>query len=130
MRLGVVGLRLEQVIPHVGSGQVEIGPNLIQDPIANQELAPDFFVAALDGTKNAHGIDAGEGHQQKESAETDRQKQASVAQIEPLRELKFSELFRSLLFSTQLEKFRELKFSNLRNRLLTRAALFTVTVAG
>ena len=45
------------------SHSAEAANNEIRATVAaNQELAADFVVAALNGTKHSHGIDAGERH--------------------------------------------------------------------
>ena len=50
--------------------------------VSSQEVGSDPIVPALNGSKDANRIDAGERHEHKQSAETDRKEQARIAQQE------------------------------------------------
>jgi hypothetical protein len=57
-------LRLKQVIPYVGSGQVKLGPDIVEYVIAEEELATDLVVFALHLPEDAERISTSEGHSQ------------------------------------------------------------------
>src|SRR5579872_1164454 len=75
MNFGLTIIGIEQVVANIGAGEVQGGPDLIEDAIAVEEIATNFVVVGLDLVQDLHCVEAGECHQNQESTEADQQDQ-------------------------------------------------------
>src|ERR1019366_767705 len=70
-------LRLEQIIPHVRSGNVEAGTDPFEDASAALEFLADLVVRRLYPHEGLASIELSEGHQKQQAAESDHQNSGS-----------------------------------------------------
>ncbi len=73
MAFGLAALRLQQVVAHVGAGNVHVAADALEQARAQQEVLADIVVGGLDFLQGPDAVKARERHQQKQSAETSHQ---------------------------------------------------------
>ena len=66
-------IRLQDIIPHEGSGKVQPGADLIQQPVPLHELVPDRIAARLDRPQNPQIVQPRQRHQDQQPAESRHQ---------------------------------------------------------
>ena len=78
MALGFTGLWLQQVVPDVGAGEIEVASNTFQDLRPQQKLVANAIVRCLDLLKGLDPVSAGERHENQQSTESGDQHQPAV----------------------------------------------------
>jgi hypothetical protein len=73
----LLAFRLEQVIPHVGAGEVEIRPDPLQHPRPREKILANLVIAALNLTQGLDAIGSREAHQEQQAAESDQENEAA-----------------------------------------------------
>ena len=76
--VGALGIGIEKIIAHVGSGEVDLGSNAVEQVILIQELAADAIVVLAEIAQHAQGVDAGGGHDQQKAAKAGEQRDAAA----------------------------------------------------
>ena len=77
--------RLEQIVANVGSGKVEIRPDIVQHMISEEKLLPDLVTVSPDLPEDTKSIDSRQGNDHQQAAETNDQSdpRAQYETIEP-----------------------------------------------
>src|ERR1019366_4151118 len=78
MALGLAGMWLQQVVPDIGPGEIEVAPNAFQDLGPQQKLVPNAIVRCLDLLQCLNAVNAGERHEYQQTTESSEKHQAAV----------------------------------------------------
>ena len=74
VRFSTFKIRLQQVISNISSGNVKIGPNIVQNMIAEKKLLPDLITVSADLPQHAQSIDSSQSDDGEETAKTNDQR--------------------------------------------------------
>src|SRR5262245_28087753 len=77
MALGLSALRFQQVIAHIGAGDVDVAADPLQQTGPCEEVFADRIVGSLDTVQGLNAVEPGEAHEQQEAAKSRQQYDAS-----------------------------------------------------
>ncbi len=72
-------VRLQKIVPEVGAGNVNIGPDIVERMVLEEIPAPDQIIVAAETPQDAQRIDSGQSHDRKEPAKPNRESQAGLS---------------------------------------------------
>jgi hypothetical protein len=74
--VGILRVRLEQIIAHVGAGDVDVGANIVERLILGSVAPLDLIVTATELLQDSLRVDSGESHDRQEAAKAQNQGEA------------------------------------------------------
>jgi hypothetical protein len=85
MLFGVARIWFQEIVSDISSGQINISADLFQRIISSQKIPTDRFVATLDLSHDAHGVEPRTSHEQQEAAKSGPQCRSRIQPHVPLR---------------------------------------------
>jgi len=84
VHLGPLRIRLKKVVPDVGTRNVNVRPDIVQDVVLREIPASDLFVVAPELPEHSLRIDSGQRHDQEKTTEPDHESETGTSEKCPV----------------------------------------------